>query len=206
MTLLNRTIDIVKGELHVALKRETTDILAIGGLLAEAREKLPHGAWLPWLNKEFSMSKRSAQNYVKAVDYVTKYATVAHLNLSPSALFLISRYEQPEIADAVIKAAKERHLGRDEEKAIINKTLAELNVGAQSHSRRGVNPRDQVDLTFTAAVTTLDRLTKTRQADRFAKTAVKPDVLARLGQLLMDIATTLQPTHVASEASVEKAA
>jgi hypothetical protein len=35
---------------------------------------------------------------------------------------------------------------------------------------------------------------------------VKPDVLARLGHLLMDIATTLQPTHVASEASVEKAA
>jgi hypothetical protein len=94
------------------------------------------------------------------------------LNLSPSALFLISRYEQPEIADAVIKAAKERHLGRDEAKAIIDKTLAGLNVGAQSRSRWGVNPRDQVDLTFTAAVTTLDRLTKTGQADRFAKTCV----------------------------------
>jgi hypothetical protein len=52
---------------------------------------------------------------------------------------------------------------------------------------------------------TLDRLTKTRQADRFARTAVKPDALARLGQLLLDIAR-LKITHAALEASGEKAA
>jgi hypothetical protein len=207
MTRPNRTIDEITGELHVALKRETGDILTIGGLLAEAKERIPHGEWLPWLKSEFSMSERSAQKYVKAADYAAKYELGADLKLSPSALFLISRYDRPEIAEAVVKAANEKHLGRDQAKAIIDKTLAELNVGAQSHpkSRRGVNPRDQVDLGFTAAVTVLDRLTKTRQADRFAKTAVKPDVLARLGQLLIDIAT-LQPTHGAQEASEEKAA
>jgi hypothetical protein len=153
------------------------------------------------------MSERSAQKYVKAAACAAKYELGADLKLSPSALFLISRYDRPEIANAVTAAAKEKYLGRDQAKAIIDKTLAELNVGAQSHpkSRRGVNPRDQVDLTFTAAATTLDRLTKTRQADRFAKTAVKPEVLARLGQLLMDVAS-LKAKDAALETSIEKAA
>jgi hypothetical protein len=205
MTLLNRTIEDITGELHVALKRGTADILTIGGLLGEAKEKIPHGGWLPWLENEFSMSKRSAQNYVRAAEYAAKYENFAHLKLSPSALLLISRYEQPEVAEAVIKAAKEKYLGHDQARAIIKKILAEVDRARQQpKSRRGVSPRDQVNLTFTAAVTALDRVTQTRQADRFAKTAVKPEVLARVGQLLLDI--SLKAAHAPREASDEEAA
>ena len=207
MTLLNRTIDDITGELHVALRRETGDILTVGSLLAEAKDKIPHGEWLPWLKNEFSMSERSAQQYVKAANYAAKYELGADLKLSPSALFLISRYDRPEMAEAVIKASNEKHLGREQAKAIIDKTLAELDGGAQSHpkSRKGVNPRPQVELTFAAAVKELDRVTKTRQPDRFAKTAVELDVLARLGQFLTDIASR-KGKDVALETSIEKAA
>ena len=97
MTLPNRTIDFITGELHVALRRGTTDILTIGGLLSEAREKVPHGEWLPWLKNEFSMSERSAQKYIKATSFAAKYELGADFNVSPSALFLISRYDQREI-------------------------------------------------------------------------------------------------------------
>jgi hypothetical protein len=62
MTRPNRTIDDITGELHVALKRETGDILTVGGLLAEAKDKISHGEWLPWLKNEFSMSVRSAHD------------------------------------------------------------------------------------------------------------------------------------------------
>ena len=203
MTLPNRTIDVITGELQVALRRETADILTIGGLLAEAKEKIPHGEWLPWLKTEFSMSERSAQKYVKAADYAAKNELGADLKLSPSALFLLSRYDRPKVTDAVIKAAREKRLGCDQVKEIIDKTLAELEVANEAKSeegpngsaqqragaRSGVTQRDEVVFRFTSAVRELHLLTKSRQADRFAKSIVEPDDLARLGQLLMNVAT-----------------
>jgi hypothetical protein len=136
MTIPNRTVDIITSELHVALTRDTTNIVTVGGLLAEAKEKITHGKWLPWLKNEFSMSERSAQKYVKAADYAAKYALGADLKLSPSALFLISRYDQREIADAVINAAREQHLGCDQAKEIIDKKLAELGGAQQGAGRK----------------------------------------------------------------------
>jgi Protein of unknown function (DUF3102) len=203
MTIPNRTVDIITSELRLALRRGTADILNIGRLLAEAKEKIPHGEWLPWLKNEVSMSERSAQKYIKAIDFAVKYELGADLDLSPSALFLISRYDQCEIADAVIKAAEEKHLGCDQAKEIIDKTLAELNSannaksedgatnGAmqKGRSRSGVSQRDEVEFRFTAIVTNLDEVTKSRQADRFRKSPVDADILARTGQLLIDLAT-----------------
>jgi hypothetical protein len=219
MTRPNRTLDDIAGELHLALRRGTADILTIGGLLAEAKEKIPHGGWLLWLKKEFSMSERSAQNYVKAAEYAAKNEMVADLKLSPSALFLISRYEQPEIADAVMKAAKEEYLGRDQAREIVSKTLVELTAANAARSfdgrtggnmpcskpRGGVSQRDDVVFKFTAVVDQLDRLTKSRQAERFAKIPIAPDVLARVGQLLTDLAN-LKAKHAAVDAGVDKVA
>ena len=56
----NRTLAIIRDELDVALKREITNIIAIGGLLAEARRHLRHGEWYPWLEQNFSLSRQSA--------------------------------------------------------------------------------------------------------------------------------------------------
>ena len=178
MTLPNRTIDVITGELHVALRRGTTDIVKIGGLLAEAKAQVQHGEWLPWLKNELSMSERSAQKYVKAADFAAKYELGADLNLSPSALFLISRYDQREIAEAVVRAAKEKHLGCDQAKQIITKTLAQLDVtneakesaanSAPQHARGSrANTRDDLVLNFTAVALELHRLTKSNPAKRF---------------------------------------
>jgi hypothetical protein len=203
MTLPNRTIDAITAELNTALRRETADILTIGGLLAEAKEKIPHGGWLPWLKDEFSMSERSAQKYVKAADFAAKYALGADLKLSPSALFLISRYDQREIADAVIKAGKEKHLGCDQAKRIIDKTLAELGAAksAQQHARprSGVNQRDEVAFRFTAAVMELHQVTRGREAARFTKSPVPADILGRLGHLLTEVTNGKQAVLEAGE-------
>ena len=201
MTLPNRTIEVITGELHTALKRETADILTIGGLLAEAKKQIPHGEWLPWLKNEVSMSERSAQKYMKAADFAAKYELGADLDLSPSALFLLSRYDRHEVTDPVIKAAKEKHLGYDQAREIVAKTLAELDVtneakseegatgSVQQHARprRGVNSRDDLVFNFTQVVLELHRLTKNNQPERFAKSSVAAEILARLGQILTDI-------------------
>jgi hypothetical protein len=79
MTIPNRTVDIITIELRLALRRGTADILNIGRPLAEAKEKIPHGNWLPWLKNEVSMSERSAQKYIKAADFAVKYEHRARL-------------------------------------------------------------------------------------------------------------------------------
>ena len=90
MTLTNRTLAVIADELHAALKRETADILTIGTLLVEAKAQVGHGKWLSWLKQEFSMSERSAQKYMKAAEFAAKNELSADLDLSPSALYLLS--------------------------------------------------------------------------------------------------------------------
>jgi hypothetical protein len=209
MTLPNRTIAIITDELHVALRRGTADILIVGGLLAEAKVKIAHGQWLLWLKNEFSMSERSAQKYTKAAAYAVKYEPGADLKLSPTALFLLSRYDQREIAEAVTEAAKERHVGCDQVKKIVQdvtdrgKSTAGSTNGAllSGKSRSRANSRDELVFSFTAAFIGLHRLTKSRETARFTKCKVKADDLAQLGQLLTELAN-LKAQHAGLEVSI----
>jgi hypothetical protein len=132
MTLINRTLSVIADELHAALKRETDEIIDIGGLLTEAKAHMKHGEWLPWLRNEFSMSERSAQRYMKAHEF-TKSATVSDFNLSPTALYLLSadnywkglgveREVHEEVTAAVLKEAVKKRVGVAEAKKIIGET------------------------------------------------------------------------------------
>ena len=42
--------------------------IEIGRRLVEAKEMLPHGEWLPWLQKETEFSSSSAQRYMKVYE------------------------------------------------------------------------------------------------------------------------------------------
>ena len=53
-----RAIAQIADDLAAALKRESADIIAIGGLLIEAKDSLDHGKWLPWLKTNFGSSDR----------------------------------------------------------------------------------------------------------------------------------------------------
>ncbi|WMT75429.1 DUF3102 domain-containing protein [Bradyrhizobium sp. Ash2021] len=208
MTLPNRTLADVTDELRVAIKRETGNILTIGALLAEAKTHVKHGVWLSWLKVEFSMSDRSAQKYIKAADFAAKNELGSDLNLSPSALYLLSEDSywgegrcRREATEAVIKAAKEKRLGSDEAKEIIEKAMEELvaneaepqisaasSVPELAKPRSRVNPRDDTEFNFTRLVLELDRITNKKPPDRFAKTYVQASILDQLGKLLTEIA------------------
>ena len=131
MNLTNRTIAIIVDELRGALKRETDDIITIGELLSEAKAKVEHGEWLPWL-MQFSLSDRSAQKYMKAADFAAKNELGSDLKLSPSALYLLSedsywegRLFRQEATEAVLTAAREERVGLDRAKEIIDRTIAD---------------------------------------------------------------------------------
>ena len=82
-------LSVITDEIKAVLKRRTADIIKLGGLLCEAKKQVGHGEWLPWLSREFSLSERSSQRYMKVYKLAVKYDTVADLNISPSALYLL---------------------------------------------------------------------------------------------------------------------
>jgi hypothetical protein len=118
MTNTNRPIDTITKDLRAAFKEEAANAIKIGGLLLEAKQQLGHGEWLPWLEKEFSMSERTAQRRMQ-VHAFAKSATLADLKLRVSALYLLSdgTFTSEETA-AIIAAAKTEWVGVKKAKSI----------------------------------------------------------------------------------------
>lgn len=48
-----------------SLKQSVQHAIAAGELLIEAKDKVPHGQWLPWLSDHCGVSPRSAQGYMR---------------------------------------------------------------------------------------------------------------------------------------------
>ena len=48
-----------------------------GQLLTEAKAKVPHGEWLPWLSANTNVSHRTAQRFMRAAQLATKSDTVS---------------------------------------------------------------------------------------------------------------------------------
>ena len=124
----NRTLDQIADELRVAFRREVADVVEIGRLLEEAQARLDHGEWLPWLQKELSISSRSASRYMKTFRFVQAYlvgrsksATLADLKLRVSALFLLAEQcLDPKEVEAVLKAAKKEWIGATKAWSVIH--------------------------------------------------------------------------------------
>lgn len=69
---INREYDLAERSVRTAVEHA----MACGQLLLDAKLKVEHGQWIPWLEKHFHGSVRTAQNYMLAAG---KNATVAHL-------------------------------------------------------------------------------------------------------------------------------
>ena len=123
MITVPRTLVNVQRELSVALQHKTRDMLKIGSLLNEAKTFVEHGEWLPWLRRHTALTKRSAQNYMKAAAWADaldlKNAGAAlfepvldHLSLE-AILVLASGKFSAEIVEQVLAAAatRQRHIG-----------------------------------------------------------------------------------------------
>lgn len=59
-----RTIEVVTEEAKDAVAQIATGFMDLGERLIEAKEMLPHGEWLPWLEREMHFSERTAQKYM----------------------------------------------------------------------------------------------------------------------------------------------
>jgi hypothetical protein len=109
-----RTIAQIADDLAAALKRELADVVAIGGLLLEAREAVDYGDWRAWLATNFGSSSKTADNYMSAASFAATCETVSQLKLRPTALYLLGGHLDdgpddlfsPEAIKAVLKVAE----------------------------------------------------------------------------------------------------
>jgi hypothetical protein len=88
------------------LQRHVRDMVAIGADLIAAKDKLGHRNFGPWLEREFRLTARSAQLYMRAAEWAEgKSGIISHL--PPYAIHLLSAPTTPEpIRKEVVEAIR----------------------------------------------------------------------------------------------------
>lgn len=137
-SLEQRDIEVITEEINFYKRQAGSAILEIGKRLAEAKEQLSHGEWLPWLEKEVEFSERSAQQYMRLWREYGKSATVADLGCSKALILLgLPAAEREEFT-------AETHTVNGEEKTVIEMTRRELEeaIAARNDARAEAEKAD----------------------------------------------------------------
>lgn len=74
------------------LGQAVVKVLRVGNLLTEAKQRLPHGEYLPWVEKACGLEPRYAQKLIQATEWMSNAAHEPHLNqiTDVNTLFLLS--------------------------------------------------------------------------------------------------------------------
>jgi hypothetical protein len=98
-------LESIANRIRERIKRTNADIIAIGRDLILARGRLGHGKFLPWIEAEFSMTDRTARNFMRTAEvFRGKSETVS--DLPATVLYILSAPSTPkEVRDAVVKRA-----------------------------------------------------------------------------------------------------
>lgn len=95
-----RTIETVTEEITHLKRNVFNSVVEIGQRLNEAKELLPHGEWLPWLETRVQFSERTAQKYMAmAREYADNPQLVSDLGSEKAfALLALPKEEREKIA------------------------------------------------------------------------------------------------------------
>lgn len=95
-----RTIETVTEEILDIKQRVTEDFMELGQRLCEAKELLPHGEWLPWLEGRVQFSERTAQKFMQlAREYEANPKLASDLGSEKAfALLALPKEEREQIA------------------------------------------------------------------------------------------------------------
>ena len=106
-------------------KRAVHDIIEIGFRLIAAKELCGHGAWLPWLEREFGWTLQTAHNFMN-VAKLSKSQIIGDLDIDLGALYRLAAPSTP--AEVVAKVVAR---GREGE-AITHAIIAEASAARRT--------------------------------------------------------------------------
>jgi Protein of unknown function (DUF3102) len=106
-----KEIKKLHGAIIHAAKTSLDSAIRIGGLLTAIKDKLEHGQWIPWIEKNLPFSERAAQNYLRCFHEKDrlKNATDADLPLSVSGALALLSAPETELVPAPASRFAELH-------------------------------------------------------------------------------------------------
>ncbi len=124
-------------------KRVVADVIEIGKLLGEAKRIAGHGSFLPWLEREFGWTEKTAERFMSVHALSGKFDNLSNLELPLSGLYLLAAPSTPDDArEAIIERAQ---AGERIPIADIKQTIETIRrgivtgVGMHPYAERGVD-------------------------------------------------------------------
>ena len=137
-----RTIEIITDEILDAKRTGGEAILTIGRCLIEAKDMLPHGEWLPWLNERVEFSERTARNFMRLAREWTNRQTLADLGAAKALTLLALPAEEREqfvedhnVIDMSARQLKEAIRERDEARKAAEAAKADASAAEQARAK-----------------------------------------------------------------------
>ena len=120
-------------------KRVVRDVIEIGRRLTECKDIVGHGNWLPWLEREFGWTDKTAENFINVSKAAGKFENFSNLNIPVSGLYLLAAPNTPDEAKAEVieRAEKGEKLSvADVKTTIANAKTKQPTTRKQSTAKR----------------------------------------------------------------------
>lgn len=137
-----RDIEVITQEILDAKRRGGEAILTIGRCLTEAKQALPHGEWLPWLNERVEFSERTAQKFMRLAREWSNPSTLADLGASKALMLLAlpeperdQFVEDHNVIDMSARQLEQAIKDRDEARKAAEVAQAEASAAEQARAK-----------------------------------------------------------------------
>lgn len=137
-----RDIETITGEILEAKRAGGEAILTIGRCLIEAKEQLPHGEWLPWLNERVEFSERQARRFMQLYRECSNRPALADLGATKALALLALPPEEREqfveehnVVDMTSRQLQQAIKERDEARAAAEHAQADAAAAEQARAK-----------------------------------------------------------------------
>ena len=137
-----RTIETITDEILDAKRTGGEAILTIGRCLIEAKEMLPHGEWLPWLNERVELSERTAQKFMRLAQKWSNPSALADLGATKALMLLALPEEERDefiednnVIDMSTRQLEQAIKERDEARKAASAAKADASAAEQARAK-----------------------------------------------------------------------
>lgn len=137
-----RDIEVITREILDAKRRGGEAILTIGRCLTEAKQALPHGEWLPWLNERVELSERAAQRFMRLSREWSNPTALSDLGVTKAlALLALPADERDQfiethnVVDMSARQLEQAIKDRDEARKAAETAQAEASAAEQARAK-----------------------------------------------------------------------
>lgn len=137
-----RTIETITDEILDAKRTGGEAILTIGRCLIEAKDMLPHGEWLPWLNERVELSERTAQKFMRLAQKWSNPSALADLGATKALMLLALPEEERDefiedhnVIDMSTRQLEQAIRERDEARKVAEAAKADASAAEQARAK-----------------------------------------------------------------------